>query len=179
MTLVLGIDPGLRLTGYALLRLPATAREPSLVEAGVFKLDAKLPLASRLRQLHEDLSALLDESKPDVVAVEKLYAHYAHPTTAILMGHARGVLLLGAASRDLPVVDMPSTEVKRAVTGNGHAGKAQVQRAVMVQCGLSEPPSPPDVADAIAIGLAHARRLAHARGLSPFSPKPRRARPGR
>lgn len=159
-TRVLGIDPGLRLTGYGVVDLAPGAVEPTLVEAGVFKLDGKRSMEQRLVQLRDDLRDLIAEQRPQRVAVEKLYAHYAHPRTAILMGHARGVILLCAAERSLPVEHLPSTEVKKSLTGNGHASKRQMQLAVQSQCGLAEMPEPPDVADAIAIALCHARRLA-------------------
>ncbi|HEX7008987.1 MAG TPA: crossover junction endodeoxyribonuclease RuvC, partial [Phycisphaeraceae bacterium] len=87
-------------------------------------------------------------------------AHYRHPRTAILMAHARGVILLAAQQQGLTVYDLPSTEVKKSITGYGHASKEQVQRAIQAQCGLAQMPSPPDVADAIAIALCCARRLA-------------------
>jgi len=163
MTRVLGIDPGLRLTGYALVELDHGALEPRLLEAGVIKLDGKAPIDARLTTLARELAELIDTHAPEALAVEKLYAHYKHPRTAILMAHARGVILLCARQRGLTTHDLPSTEVKKAVTGYGHASKAQMQHAVMSQCGLAEPPSPPDVADAIAIALCHARRLAVAR----------------
>jgi crossover junction endodeoxyribonuclease RuvC len=160
MQRILGIDPGLRITGYGQVQLPVAGIEPRLIEAGVIRLDGKLSMEGRLRQLDDDLASLLDELQPDCVVVEKLYAHYKHPRTAILMGHARGVILLCATRRDLPVFHLPSTEVKKAVTGYGHASKEQVQLAVQGQLRLREPPSPPDVADAIAIALTHARRVA-------------------
>ena len=160
---VLGIDPGLRLTGYGVLEVDPDAgplTDPRLVEAGVLKLPTKGAMAGRLAQLHRDMAAVIEEFAPDHVVVEKLYAHYAHPRTAILMAHARGVILLAAQQRGVTVHDLPATEIKKAVTGFGHASKEQVQRAVQSQCRLAEPPSPPDVADAIAIALTHARRLA-------------------
>ncbi len=159
-TRVMGIDPGLRITGYGVVDIAEGAIEPTLVEGGIIRIDAKADMAARLGQLHDELTAIVDEHKPDCFAVEKLYAHYKHPRTAILMGHARGVILLCAQKRNLPVQDWPSTEVKKSLTGYGHASKEQVQRAVQSQCGLAEVPSPPDVADAIAIALCHARRLA-------------------
>ncbi len=113
-----------------------------------------------MRQLHDDLSSLIAELKPDQLAVEKLYAHYKHPRTAILMAHARGVILLAAAQAQLPVENLPSTAVKKSITGHGHASKQQIQLAVAALYGLDEPPSPPDVADAIAIATCHARRIA-------------------
>ena len=156
---VLGIDPGLRITGYGVVVLDQIGLGPRLVEAGVIRLDAKQPMASRLEQLHGDLVAVIGEFQPDRLAVEQLYAHYRHPRTAILMGHARGVILLAAQQSGLPVEHLPSTEVKRAITGYGHASKQQIQLAVQTQCGLSEPPKPPDVADAIAIAMTSARRF--------------------
>ncbi len=150
------------MTGYGIVKIAAAASplaDPTLVEAGVIRLRSRDPMEQRLEQLHADLLSLIDEFTPAVVAVEKLYAHYRHPRTAILMGHARGVILLAAQQRGVAVAHLPSTEVKKAVTGYGHASKEQVQRAVQSQCGLAEMPSPPDVADAIAIALCHARRL--------------------
>ncbi len=160
MTRVMGIDPGLRITGYGVVDVADGALEPTLVEGGIIRIDPAGGLPVRLGRLHEELTAVVEEHKPDCFAVEKLYAHYKHPRTAILMGHARGVILLCAQARGLPVQDWPATEVKKALTGYGHASKEQVQRAVASQCGLEEVPSPPDVADAIAIALCHARRLA-------------------
>ncbi len=157
---ILGIDPGLVITGYGCVHLDDGATEPTLTEAGVLRFPAKKRMIERLGLLHDDMIRLIDELKPDRVAVEKLYAHYKHPRTAILMAHARGVILLAAQQANLPVEDMPSTEVKKSLTGNGHATKQQIQLAVQSQCGLAEPPNPPDVADAIAIALCHARRLA-------------------
>lgn len=159
-TRVLGIDPGLRLTGYGAVDLASGAIEPTLVEGGVIRLDAKRPLEDRLLQLKNDLTGLIADLKPDRLAVEQLYSHYAHPRTAILMGHARGVILLCGTAAGLPIEHLAATEIKKSLTGNGHATKAQMQLSVQAQCRLAEPPSPPDVADAIAIALCHARRLA-------------------
>jgi len=147
--LILGIDPGLRLTGYGLVSM--LRGRPVLKEAGVLRMKARGDMAERLFELHQSLAELIAELKPDRVAVEQLYAHYKHPRTAILMGHARGVILLAAAQKELPVTSLASTMVKRTVTGNGHASKMQVQRSVAMLCKLAKPPEPPDVADAIAI----------------------------
>jgi len=157
---ILGIDPGLRLTGYGCVELRPNQSEPALLEAGVLRLRSESSIAFRLAQLHEDLLGIVDEVKPEVIAVEKLFAHYRHVRTSIIMAHARGVVLLVGQMRGLELHELAATEVKRAVTGNGHASKEQVQRAVMTQCGLAQPPEPADVADAIAIALCAARRLA-------------------
>lgn len=155
---VLGIDPGLRLTGYGCVDLREHQAEPQLIEAGVLRLKAHRPLVHRLQQLHDDLQTVIADLKPDVLAVEALFSMYRNPKTAILMAHARGVVLLQAAIHNIDLEELAPTEVKKAVAGKGHASKEQMQRAVMVQCGLAEPPSPPDVADAIAIALCAARR---------------------
>jgi crossover junction endodeoxyribonuclease RuvC len=155
--LILGIDPGLRITGYGLVSL--TRGRVLLQEAGVLRMKSKGDLAARLLELQSSLAALLAETSPDRVAVEQLYAHYKHPRTAILMGHARGVILLAAAQKELPVTNLASTMVKRTTTGNGHASKEQVQRAVATLCKLPKPPEPPDVADAIAIAWTLASRI--------------------
>ena len=157
---VIGIDPGLRITGYGLVELPNRSIEPQLQEAGVIKLDPKQTLEQRISQLHTELSELMERLGPNQMAVERLYAHYKHPRTAILMAHARGVILLCARQHDVPVHDLPSTEVKKAITGYGHASKSQMQLAIQSQCNLPALPSPPDVADAIAIAMTCARRLA-------------------
>jgi crossover junction endodeoxyribonuclease RuvC len=153
-----GIDPGLRLTGYACVELRPGVLEPGLVEAGVIRLRADRSVSSRLRTLHEELGALLDELRPGCVAVESVFAHSAHVRTAIVMGHGRGVVLLAAALRDLTLVELAPAEVKKSLTGRGQASKQQMQRAVMHQFGLRAMPEPPDVADAIAIACCAARR---------------------
>jgi crossover junction endodeoxyribonuclease RuvC len=157
---ILGIDPGLRLTGYGLVEVVRGRIEPQLIEGGVLRLDPAGPMEARLGRLHDEIISLIAELKPARLTVEKLYAHYKHPRTAILMAHARGVILLAAHEHHLPVSHLPATEVKKAITGYGHATKEQIQLAVQTQCRLAEPPSPPDVADAIAIALTEGRRMA-------------------
>ncbi len=159
---VLGIDPGLSLTGYGCVDLSAAGREPRLAEAGVLRLKSKAPMAYRLSQLYDDLTGLIDELRPQIMVVEQLFSHYRHVRTSILMGHARGVVLLAGESRGVAIDELLPTEVKKAITGDGHATKLQMQQAIKCQCRLDELPSPPDVADAIAIAMCAARRLATA-----------------
>ncbi|MBI5726171.1 MAG: crossover junction endodeoxyribonuclease RuvC [Planctomycetes bacterium] len=154
---VLGIDPGLNITGYGCVDFVGT--RPELVEAGALRTSPRGQMPQRIAQLHEDLAALIADLHPDVIAVEQLYSHYKHPRTAILMGHARGVLLLAAAQAGLGVRNMAATMVKKSLTGNGHASKQQVQKAIQGVFKLAEPPSPPDVADALAIALCAGTRL--------------------
>jgi crossover junction endodeoxyribonuclease RuvC len=151
-TRICGIDPGLQCTGYGILE--ATSDGASIVEAGTLSPTSNdAPLAERLAQLAQELDAVLGEHTVDAVAVEQLYAHYKHPRTAILMGHARGVLMLTAARHGVPVIDLPATTIKRHLTGAGHASKQQMQTMVARTLGLPALPEPPDVADALAIAL--------------------------
>lgn len=148
---ILGIDPGLQLTGYGVVDyLPL---RPKLIDAGVIRLKSKTSIADRLVELEQELESILSEHKPQVIAVEKVYSHYAHPQTAVLMGHARGVILLVAARNHLRITELAANRIKQSVTGNGHASKHQVQRAIQSQWNLAEPPEPPDVADALAAAL--------------------------
>ena len=154
---ILGIDPGLKIAGYGVIDYRPV--RPALVDGGVIRLQAKTPLADRLVELETELEALLDEHKPDVVAVEQLYAHYAHPRTAILMGHARGVILLAARKHAIRVEQFAANRIKQSVTGHGHASKVQMQRTIQSLWSLPEPPEPPDVADALAIALCCGHEL--------------------
>ncbi len=150
---ILGIDPGLNITGYGVLEF--ANRQPRLIEAGVVRGKAKASLAERVAEIHRGVAEVVESLKPDVMAVEDLYSHYERPTTAILMGHARGVIVLAAAQAGIPVESYPATQIKKTMTGNGHAAKWQMQEAIRQELGLTELPEPPDVADALAIALCH------------------------
>jgi len=152
-TLILGLDPGLAITGYGVLSI-ATGK-PKLIEAGVLRISRAQTLEQRLFELHEGVIEVLDSHRIGIVAIEQLYSHYERPRTAILMGHARGVLCMTAAMRGLAVKSYAATKVKKLLTGNGRAPKSQMQSAVALQLNLSAPPDPPDVADAIAVALCH------------------------
>lgn len=157
-TVVLGVDPGLRRTGYALLAVRNGDYDRcELIDAGIVRLDAVAPLAHRLLELEADLQELIRRHRPFLLACEELYSHYKHPRTAILMGHARGVILALAARNGLLIEPVPATQAKKLLTGNGHASKTQMQRAVAATLCLTALPEPHDVADAIAIGLCGAR----------------------
>lgn len=159
---VLGIDPGLRVTGYGLVC--STGPRTSLVEGGIIEGGGSaVSVAVRLRHLFEGLSALLTEFRPEAMAMEQLYSHYAHPRTAILMAHARGVLTLAAAISDVQVIDYSATQVKSSLTGNGRATKEQMQTAIRYTLRLDHTPEPADVADALAVALCHVHRMADRR----------------
>ncbi|HPD47093.1 MAG TPA: crossover junction endodeoxyribonuclease RuvC [Anaerohalosphaeraceae bacterium] len=155
--IVMGVDPGLQVCGYAVI--DAKSSEARLLEAGVFRTDAGGSLSGRLSQIAADTVSLLDRFRPEVVAVEQLYSHYKHPRTAILMGHARGVILQRAAEAGAKVESFAATRIKKSLTGNGRASKGQMQRAIRSMLGLPEVPEPPDVADAIAVALCCAHEM--------------------
>ncbi|HWG42248.1 MAG TPA: crossover junction endodeoxyribonuclease RuvC [Gemmataceae bacterium] len=153
---ILGLDPGLQRTGYAVLE--ARAGAPRVCEAGIIhgaQGRETTDMAQRVRRLYDGIVEVLEQFKPGVVVVEQLFAHYDHPRTAILMAHARGVMFLAAAQRDLSVVSYNATRIKKTVTGNGRASKEQVQRTIQRELGLAQLPDPPDVADALAAALCH------------------------
>jgi crossover junction endodeoxyribonuclease RuvC len=129
----------------------------------VIRLKSKASIADRLVELERELDELLVEHKPQVCAVEQLYSHYAHPRTAILMGHARGVILLVARRHGVQVEEYAANRIKQSLTGHGHASKQQMQRAIQSVWNLKAPPEPPDVADALAVALCCGRATAPVR----------------
>ena len=148
---ICGIDPGLRITGYGVLRLDLEDGEVTVMDAGVIRCSRNESLGLRLAELAAGIDEVLDENDVEVVAIEQIYSHYKRPRTGILMAHARGVLLLEAARRNCRILHLPATTVKKHLTGSGHARKDQVQRAVAEVLSLEQIPEPPDVADALAI----------------------------
>jgi crossover junction endodeoxyribonuclease RuvC len=150
---ILGVDPGLNVTGYGVLEMAGGRLR--ICEAGVVRGKSKHSLAERLLEIHEGLSDVISSLRPNVLALEQVYSHYAHPRTAILMGHARGVICLAARQAQLDVRHYAATQIKKILTGSGRAPKSQMQQAICRELGLREPPEPPDVADALAIALCH------------------------
>jgi crossover junction endodeoxyribonuclease RuvC len=154
---ILGIDPGLQVCGYACMEMDA--EKENLIEAGVVSTDSKQPIEIKLNRIAEDTQSLLENFKPDIVAVEELYSHYAHPKTAILMGHARGVILQRCAQAEIEVRSFSATRIKKSITGNGRASKGQMQRTIQTILALPQLPEPHDVADAIAAALCCANSI--------------------
>jgi crossover junction endodeoxyribonuclease RuvC len=148
---ILGIDPGLQVCGYACLEMDADKEK--LVEAGIIRTESRQAIEEKLNRIAEDTQSLLESFKPDTVAVEELYSHYAHPKTAILMGHARGVILQKCAEAAIEVRSFSATRIKKSITGNGRASKEQVQKTIQSILSLPKIPEPNDVADAIAAAL--------------------------
>jgi crossover junction endodeoxyribonuclease RuvC len=146
----MGVDPGLVATGFGVLEVGPGG--VTVLDAGVISTTTGQPLEARLNALHRAVHRIIELQGPGLLVVEDLYAEYKFPRTAILMGHARGVIYLAARQLGVSVLALAPSEVKRAMTGNGAAGKGQMQRAVQTVLGLKELPRPSHVADAL--GLA-------------------------
>jgi crossover junction endodeoxyribonuclease RuvC len=151
---ILGVDPGLLATGYGAIRTAGAASK--LIEAGVISTVTSDPLERRILKIYHEIKQIMLEFEPGAVAVEDLYSHYDHPMTATLMGHARGVMFLAAAELEIDVFSYASTRLKKALTGNGKAGKTQVQRMVQKMLGITGTFQPDHVTDALAAALCHA-----------------------
>lgn len=154
---ILGVDPGLNVTGYGIID-DLTFR---VVEAGIVKTKAGRPIQERLDEIFSSISDIIDEHKPGVVVLEKIYSHYQHPTTAILMGHARAAVCLACGTHKVKLVNYPSTRIKKCITGNGHASKTQVQRMVQALLELKKAPEPVDVSDALAMAISYCYNKEH------------------
>jgi crossover junction endodeoxyribonuclease RuvC len=154
----MGVDPGLVATGFGVLEVGAGG-VVAVAAAGVIATSAGQPLEVRLNAIHRAVHRIIETHAPGLLVVEDLYTEYKFPRTAVLMGHARGVICLAARQLGVPVLALAPSEVKRAVTGNGAAGKAQVQRAVQTLLGLATPPEPSHVADALGLAVTGMARM--------------------
>jgi len=150
---ILGIDPALSITGYG--AIDARNNNLSLLEAGIVSTSAKDMIPKRLDKIYRAMIKLISDTKPDVLVLEKLYAHYRHPTTAYLLGQARGVICLACATKNIPLVEYAATRIKKAIVGRGLASKNQVQRMVSNTLNLKSLPKYLDVTDALALAIAH------------------------
>lgn len=151
---VVGIDPGLNVTGYAVVE--PGPRGAYVIEAGVIRTrGAGDVLGRRLDLIHRGVLEVLDAYPPTALALEQVHSHVRHPRTAILMAHARGVIVLAAAQRGVPVFGYAAARIKKTLTGSGAAPKEQMQHAIKTELGLDRLPEPHDVADACAVALCH------------------------
>jgi crossover junction endodeoxyribonuclease RuvC len=153
----MGVDPGLVATGFGVLE--AGSGSVAVLEVGVISTATGQPLEARLNALHRAVHRIIETQRPGLLVVEDLYTEYKFPRTAVLMGHARGVIYLAARQLGVGVVALAPAEVKRAMTGNGAAGKAQVQRAVQTVLGLKDLPRPSHVADALGLAATGMARM--------------------
>jgi crossover junction endodeoxyribonuclease RuvC len=158
---ILGIDPGLGITGYGIIEL--CNRDLRLIEAGVIRSNAKDKTEKRLSEIYKKIVDLIKDTDPGVVVLEEIFSHYKHPKTSILMAHARGVICLAIEQESKLLVNYPITRVKKAITGRGYASKEQIQRTVVSLLNLKKVPEPVDVTDALALAITHANVLGHKR----------------
>src|SRR3954468_18287253 len=149
---VLGIDPGTAVTGYGVVR--KEGRNPlTLVECGVIRTKPRDELPQRLSEIHDGVVELIRRHQPNVLAIEDVF-YARNVRTTVVLGHARGVVLLAAANASLLIAEYPPAEIKKAVVGTGAATKEQVQFMVTRLLRLKTPPQPADAADGVAAALA-------------------------
>ncbi|MFS8639069.1 MAG: crossover junction endodeoxyribonuclease RuvC [Gemmatimonadota bacterium] len=151
--IVLGIDPGTATTGYGVVARGGDGAV-SLVECGVIRTETSAELPQRLREIYDGIVEVIDRHSPDVVAVEGIF-YGRNVRTTVVLGHARGAILLAATLRDLPVAEYSPAEIKNAIVGTGRATKEQVQYMVQRLLRLKSPPRPADAADGVAVALTH------------------------
>lgn len=151
--IVLGVDPGINTTGYGVVRR-AQNGALSLIECGVIRTEATTALPKRLKEIYQGISDVVAYHKPDAVAVEGVF-YAKNVRTTVILGHARGAILLAATMHDLHVAEYSPAEIKNAVVGTGRATKEQVQFMLQRLLRLKEPPRPSDAADGVAVALCH------------------------
>ncbi len=169
--IILGIDPGSRTTGYGFLRVEGNHFR--LLDAGPIHMVKQGAIPQRLYYLSERIDTLIRTFEPDVLAIEKVF-HGVNFQSALLLGYARGVILMQAAHHDLNVAEYAATEVKKAVTGYGRAEKSQVQEMVRILLNLRDSPKPTDVADALAAAICHAHAAPVAQRFGMGNPNPKK-----
>ncbi len=151
--IILGLDPALSITGYGVIQVKGSLI--ALREAGIIRTSAKDPTPKRLDKIYRGVIKLIEDTNPDCLVLEKIYSHYRHPTTAYILGQARGVICLAAAEKNIPFFEYAATRIKKAIVGKGLASKSQVQRMVAGTLGLKSLPVYMDVTDALALAIAH------------------------
>ena len=150
---ILGIDPGIGICGFGLINVGAGGSvSAKVLDYGVVKTTVDAPLPSRLKELYDSLVEVFSQTKPDMVAVEKLFFS-KNITTGIAVAEARGIVLLVAEQNGLPVYEYSPNAIKKCLTGYGSATKAQMQEMARIHLGLKEKPRPDDAADALAIAV--------------------------
>lgn len=152
-SVILGIDPGTQITGFGIIRIQSP--KPQVLDYGCIRPPAKLSCYERYLIIFNGIEALLEKYKPDVLAIESQFV-YRNAQTAMKLGIARGMALLAATRKQIPIFEYAPTKAKLAVVGTGTASKQQVQRMIQLLLNLPKPPTPEDAADALAIALCHA-----------------------
>ena len=154
---ILGVDPGLITTGYGVVDIEGGTIK--ILEAGIIQPNPKDAFERRIAKVHRHIAAIVTMHKPDTVVLEKLYAHYKHPTTACLLGHVRGVICLAVAESATPLVEQSVKRIRKALVGNGNATKQQVQEFVKRLLNIPKAELALDTSDALALALGHAHMM--------------------
>ena len=152
---ILGIDPGLKVTGYGFIEL--NNHNIKLLETGTIEPHQKALFQDRLNKIHTILNQLIDQYAPHILVLEKLYAHYNHPTTASILGHVRGVICLLCAQKGIKLAEYSVKRIRKSVTGNGSATKIQTQRMIIHLLNISEQKLSLDASDALALAVGYAK----------------------
>ncbi len=155
---ILGVDPGLKATGYGLID-HNDHQDPKVIEAGFVAPKQKDLIQNRLYKVYTLLDELLVQYQPDVLVLEKLFAHHKHPMTSSILGHVRGVICLLCAKRKIGLVECSVKRIRKAVTGNGNATKVQTRKFVSYKLGLDEKKLTLDASDALALALGYVQLL--------------------
>ena len=154
---IIGIDPGLITTGYGVVDIIAGGVK--VLEAGTIEPNTKDLFEQRILKIHLHITTILQTHQPDVVVLEKLYAHYKHPATAAVLGHVRGVICLSVAQQKIKLVEYSVKRIRKALTGNGNATKIQCQEFVKRLLNIKSPSFKLDASDALSLALGHAHML--------------------
>lgn len=159
---ILGIDPGLNLTGFALLESDGNKKD--LLNFGVIRTKAHTNKSIRLKEIYNDLKLIISSSKPDICSIEQLFFS-TNVTTAMSVSEARGIILLALSESGIPIQEYTPSQMKKALTGNGRADKKSIQKMIMLELNLKEIPKPDDAADAVSLALALSAELRYHRHL--------------
>lgn len=156
---ILGIDPGFKATGYGCIE--ANGRVVKIIEAGTVEPKQKDLIQNRIEKIYAILGGVIEEHQPQVLVLEKLYAHHKHPVTASKLGHVRGVICLLCAQKNIELVEYSVKRIRKALTGNGNATKIQTRRNVANTLKIDEEKLTLDASDALALALGYVRMQSH------------------
>ncbi|MCK4518632.1 MAG: crossover junction endodeoxyribonuclease RuvC [Candidatus Omnitrophica bacterium] len=150
---IIGIDPGLNATGFGVIERNKSGSK--LITAGVIRTSSKDLIQDRLSKIYSGIDGIIREQKPQILVLEEVFSHYKHPSTAICLGYARGIICLVSGQAGIPIKSYAAKRVKKAITGRGDAQKHQVQRMVQHLLNIKEEKMPFDLSDALALALAY------------------------
>ena len=154
--IILGIDPGLVKTGYGLIQVENN--NCRILDFGIISPNSKEKLSSRLRTIYDDILMIIDKFNPNILSIEEVFFG-KNVKSALLLGHARGVAMLCASNKNIPVFEYSARKIKQSITGNGNAHKSQVKYMVKKQLNLDNIDCPTDASDALAIALCHLNQI--------------------